>query len=176
MAELFIRKFAAGDARTIVAAFSAIGWSSKSASLFDRYLREQEDGRRDIFLAFVGADFAGYVTVNWHPSYQPLAVEGIPEIQDLNVLPKFRRRGIATRLVDQAEEVAGSRCKSVGIGVGLHPGYNAAQRMYVRRGYIPDGNGVTVRDEFVQEGQTVVMDDDVVLHLLKALQSRARAG
>lgn len=28
------------------------------------------------------------------------------------------------------------------LGVGLHYGYGAAQRMYVKRGYIPDGSGV----------------------------------
>ena len=28
------------------------------------------------------------------------------------------------------------------LGVGLHSGYGSAQRMYVKRGYIPDGSGV----------------------------------
>jgi len=54
--------------------------------------------------------------------------------------------------------------------VGLHPGYNAAQRLYARRGYIPDGLGVTYRDRYVREGEQVVFDDDLVLHLIKALR------
>jgi hypothetical protein len=89
----------------------------------------------------------------------------------LNVLSTFRRRGIATRLVDAAEGLVGRRSRQVGIGVGLHPGYNAAQRMYVLRGYVPDGNGVTVGYEFVREGQIVTMDDGVVLHVIKRLPS-----
>ncbi len=109
------------------------------------------------------------MTVQWEPSYPPLAVAGTPELQDLNVLPSFRRRRIGTRLADHAEELVRARSGEVGIGVGLHPGYNAAQRMYVRRGYVPDGNGVTVRGEFIREGQSVTMDDDAVLHLVKHL-------
>jgi hypothetical protein len=34
------------------------------------------------------------------------------------------------------------RSDVVGLGVGLYPDYGTAQRMYVRRGYLPDGRGV----------------------------------
>jgi GNAT superfamily N-acetyltransferase len=169
--DLIIRRIASGDSVVMAAAFSP-----KSVEQFERYLREQNDGRREVLLAFVREEFAGYVTVNWCPDYPPLAAASIPEVQDLNVRPSFRRRGIATRLVDRAEEIASTRCGWIGIGVGLHPGYNAAQRMYVRRGYVPDGNGVTVRNEFVREGQTVVMDDELVLHLVRDLRPAARNG
>ncbi|MFA5891920.1 MAG: GNAT family N-acetyltransferase [Actinomycetota bacterium] len=79
---------------------------------------------------------------------------------------EFRRRGIASRILDHAEEVAASRSSIVGIGVGLHPGYNAAQRLYVKRGYVPDGLGVTYDDRYVKEGEQVHMDDKLVLHFL----------
>jgi GNAT superfamily N-acetyltransferase len=156
-------------------AFGSVGWS-KSVEQFEGYLSEQNEGRREVLLAFLAGAFAGYITVNWLPKYPPLAAAGIPELQDLNVLPAFRRLGIATGLVDRAEELVMARSEQVGIGVGLHPGYNAAQRMYALRGYVPDGNGVTVRDVFVCEGQTVVMDDEVVLHLVKRLRPEAGAG
>ncbi len=55
--------------------------------------------------------------------------------------------------------------------VGLHPGYNQAQRLYVRRGYIPDGRGVTYRNEYVMEGMQVKLDDDLLLHFTKSLAS-----
>jgi GNAT superfamily N-acetyltransferase len=166
--DLTIRRLATGDSVVISAAFSGIGWG-KPVEQYDRYLREQNDGHRDVLVAFVAGTFAGYVTVNWQPRYAPLAAAGIPELQDLNVLPSFRRRGIATRLVDEAEELVGSRSEQIGIAVGLHSGYNAAQRVYGLRGYVPDGNGVTVRDEPILDRQTVVMDDDVVLHFVKSL-------
>jgi GNAT superfamily N-acetyltransferase len=166
--DLTVRRLAAGDCAVISAAFAGIGWG-KPVEQFERYVRQQNDGRRDVFVAFMAGTFAGYVTVNWDPWYEPLAAAEIPEIQDLNVLPAFRRRGIATRLVDEAEELVRGRSEQVGIAVGLHSGYNAAQRMYVLRGYVPDGNGVTVRGQPVLDRQTVVMDDDVVLHFVKRL-------
>lgn len=161
------------------AAFAGIGWSrSKPMSLFVEYVRDQIEGHREVLVAVVGADsaFAGYVTVAWASRYPPFAADGVPEVQDLNVLPPLRGRGIATRLMDEAEQVAAKRSAVVGIGVALHPGYNVAQRMYVRRGYVPDGKGVTFRDEFVQEGQPVFVDDDLVLHLVKQVMPRESAG
>lgn len=159
------------DPPVMSAGFASIGWSrSKPMSRFVEYLHEQSEGRREVLVAVVGSDFAGYVTVTWESRYPPFAAGGVPEVQDLNVLPLFRGRGIATRLVDEAEQVAAKRSAVVGIGVGLHPGYNVAQRMYVKRGYVPDGRGVTFRGAFVQEGQPVVMDDDLVLHLVKKVE------
>jgi GNAT superfamily N-acetyltransferase len=156
------------DAPVLSRAFAGIGWS-KPVDQFERYFREQCEGRREVLVACLGDRLAGYVTINWVPTYPPLAADDVPELEDLNVLPPFRRRGIATRLVDRAEQIVAHRCDEVGIGVGLHPGYNAAQRMYVLRGYVPDGNGITVQNQPVREGQTVVLDDDIVLHLVKRL-------
>ena len=110
------------------------------------------------------------MTVNWRPSYPPLAEQQIPEIQDLNVIPRFQKQGIGTRLLDRAEEEVARRSNVVGIGVGLHPGYNAAQRLYVKRGYIPDGRGLTYRNRPVEESMQVVLDDDLILHLSKTIK------
>jgi len=168
-ATLRIRRLEAGDPPVMSAAFAAIGWK-KPVEQYDRYLEAQRSGRRDVLVAFSRVSFTGYVTVNWHPDYPPLSLGGTPEIQDLNVLPAWRRRGIASRLLDEAERLAALRSDRVGIGVGLHPGYNAAQRLYVLRGYVPDGHGVTAGNAFVREGQTVTMDDEVVLHFVKMLR------
>ena len=100
----------------------------------------------------------------------PQVALGIPEIQDLNVLPRFRRKGIASAMLDQAEAAAAERSEVVAIGVGLHPGYNAAQVLYVKRGYVPDGLGVTYGVRFVEEGETLPFDDSLVLHFTKELK------
>ena len=42
-------------------------------------------------------------------------------------------------------------------------------RVYAKRGYIPDGRGITYRNRFVEEGASVVLDDDLVIHLTKQL-------
>jgi GNAT superfamily N-acetyltransferase len=166
--DLEIRLLGATDPEKISEACRQVGWG-KSVAQYQKYLVEQTAGTRICFVAAVGNVFAGYVTVNWAPPYPAFAEQNIPEIQDLNVLPQFRNRGIASRLLDRAEHEVGRRCSVVGIGVGLHPGYGSAQRLYAKRGYIPDGRGVWQRDHIVQEGIAAVFNDDLVLHLTKRL-------
>lgn len=164
-----IRPLNENDPEIISAAFKNIGWG-KPVTTFQRYLAEQAAGTRFCLVATANSEFAGYVTVNWRPSYPPLAEQQIPEIQDLNVIPRFQKQGIGTRLLDRAEEEVARRSNVVGIGVGLHPGYNAAQRLYVKRGYIPDGRGLTYRNRPVEESMQVVLDDDLILHLSKTIK------
>jgi GNAT superfamily N-acetyltransferase len=162
-----LRPLCETDPPLISAAFEAVGWS-KPVAIYQRYLAEQTSGNRVCTVATVEGRFAGYVTINWNPDY-PGYAGPIPEIQDLNVLPDFRRRGIASKLLDWAEAEAANRSNQVGIGVGLHPGYNAAQRLYGKRGYVPDGLGIIYRGRFVHEGETIILDDNLVMHLIKRL-------
>ncbi len=134
------------DPAIISAACQSVGWKKLEAQ-YSRYLKQQAAGTRTCLVAEVDGQFAGYVTINWKPAYIRFAEDHIPEIQDLNVLPAFRKRGIGTRLLDQAEGEVARTCSVVGIGVGLHPGYNAAQRLYVKRGYVPDGPRAHVQRE-----------------------------
>lgn len=163
---LHIRSLDRFDPDPIAAAFASIGWL-KPAAQFHRYLAEQASGIRLCWVAELEHVFAGYVTVNWKPTYPFFADQQIPEIQDLNVLPAHRRQGIGTALLDHAEAQIARVSDTAGIGVGLHPGYNAAQRLYVKRGYIPDGRGITYKDRYLHEGERIVLDDDLQLHLLK---------
>jgi GNAT superfamily N-acetyltransferase len=163
-----IRPLRATDPPVIAAAFAAIGWA-KPREQYERYLAEQEAGRRNVFVAWVGGVFAGYVTLVWQPDYAPFRAEGIPEIQDFNVLPAFRRRGIGSALLDAAEALAGSRSPVVGIGVGLDPDYGPAQRLYVKRGYVPDGRGITWQNRTVAYRDQVLVDDELVLWLIRSL-------
>ncbi|WP_223145278.1 GNAT family N-acetyltransferase [Microbacterium sp. ANT_H45B] len=105
----------------------------------------------------------------WKSEYPPFAEEGIPEVSDLNVLPRFRRSGIASGLLDQIEQAAAQRSSVVGLGVGLYADYGAAQRIYVRRGYIPDGRGVMYENQPVPAGETVPLDDDATLMFTKQI-------
>jgi GNAT superfamily N-acetyltransferase len=166
---LDIRALRSADASALSAAFTSIGWS-KPAEKFVRYAAEADTGSRTNWVAIVHGEMAGYVTLRWDPDYSGIAGLGIPEIQDLNVLPQFRRRGIASALLDRAEAEAARRSPVVAIGVGLHPGYNAAQVLYAKRGYIPDGLGVTYGDRFVKEGESLPFDNSLVLHFTKELK------
>jgi GNAT superfamily N-acetyltransferase len=166
-----IRPMRADDPEVISAAFVAVGWD-KPVSQFEAFLLDQEAGRRDVLVATIEIDdverIAGYVTVRWQSPYAPF--NGIPEIQDFNVLPAYRRRGLGSRMMDLAEQLVAERSDVVGIGVGLYPDYGTAQRMYVRRGYMPDGRGVIYDHRQVSPGEMVRLDDDAVLMFTKSLR------
>ncbi|MDX6294781.1 MAG: hypothetical protein QOH50_3856 [Kribbellaceae bacterium] len=165
--EYAIRKLQDDDPKVISAALTALGWD-KPVRQYEKYLAEQRDGVRDVLVATVDEEYAGYVTVRWESPYEPF--DGIPEIQDFNVLPKFRRRGIGTGLMDSAEALVAERSDVVAIGVGLYADYGTAQRMYVRRGYIPDGRGLLYNLKEVPPGEMVRNDDDAILMFSKSLR------
>ncbi|MBO9627089.1 MAG: GNAT family N-acetyltransferase [Microbacterium sp.] len=166
MTSAVIRELSSHDPMTMHAAFDALGWN-KPVSLFERYLDEHTAGSRYCVLAEFDGDFCGYVTLAWTSAYPPFAELRIPEISDLNVLPAYRRRGIASALLDHVESMARQRSPMVGLGVGLYADYGSAQRLYVRRGYLPDGNGVMYDNEPVPPGDLVRLDDDATLMFIK---------
>jgi len=91
------------------------------------------------------------------------------------LLSTYRKRGVATRLIQRCEATAAKRgertgCTEIGIGVGLHPGYNAAQRLYSKLGYILDGHGVHYDGVPVKERRTYSFDDDLILYFTKGLK------
>ena len=164
--DIKIRFLQEDDIEPIATAFHKIGWN-KPASQYQRYLLEQEKESRKVLVAFDGDAFAGYLTIVWRPDYQPFQSEGIPEIRDFNVLPQVRRRGIGTQLMDRAEQMIAQRSSLAGIGVGMDGDYGAAQRLYVMRGYIPDGRGLAYKNQLVKYGEQITVDDDLVLHFVK---------
>jgi GNAT superfamily N-acetyltransferase len=165
---LTIRNLHPTDIPPIAQAFAELGWN-KPASQYEQYLCQQEAGQRDVLVAFVDDEFAGYVTVVWISSYEPFRSAAIPEIVDFNVLPKFRRRGIGTKLMDEAEQRIARRSPVAGIGVGMTADYGAAQRLYVLRGYVPDGCGLTSDNRHLYYGDVVTVDDGLALMFTKDL-------
>lgn len=166
--EIMIRRLELRDTPEIVTAFQRIGWT-KPISQYEYYLVEQELGARDVYVAFIEAKFAGYLTICWSSSYEPFQSEGIPEIMDFNVLPEYRRRGVGTQLMDRAEGKIASVSTTAGIGVGMTPDYGAAQRLYVLRGYVPDGRGLHYRGYPTKYGEEIKVDDTLALYLTKKL-------
>ncbi|MNJ81424.1 hypothetical protein D3C77_802310 [compost metagenome] len=69
--------------------------------------------------------------------------------------------------MDAIEDIAFERFGIVGIGVGLFASYGPAQRLYARRGYIPDGRGISYKDELVEKGSMVRVDHDLALYMIK---------
>ena len=161
-----IRAIHESDISMIVSEFERFQWP-KPASTFETYCKEQNQQERLTWLAFYQGDFAGYVTLKWNSFYQPFELAKTPEIMDLNVLPPYQKKGIGSTLLDLAESEASKKSKVVGIGVGLYSGYGNAQKLYIARGYQPDGLGVTYDYKPVEPGNMVCLDDDLVLWFTK---------
>jgi GNAT superfamily N-acetyltransferase len=166
--ELEIRLLQQSDIQLIAAAFAKLGWD-KPAAQYTRYLKEQEKGDRIVLVAFADGDFAGYVTILWDSPYPFFWKDGIPEIVDLNVLPNFRRLGIGTQLMNEAEMRIAKRSPIAGIGAGMTGDYGAAQILYVQRGYIPDGRGLVQDGKPLESGTQVTIDDRLTLYYTKFL-------
>lgn len=168
-ANTMIRLLESDDIPQMAEAFTKLGWN-KPASQYERYYTEQVSKVRDVYVAFLEETFAGYLTICWTSLYPPFREAKIPEIVDFNVLPQFRHQGIGTALMDKAESEITKVSSVAGIGVGMDADYGAAQRLYVLRGYVPDGRGLHHKDRQVRYGETINVDDNLALYLTKKLR------
>jgi GNAT superfamily N-acetyltransferase len=150
----------------IIKAFLNSVWKTPE-SYYQGLLTAQKRGERVFLVAFYREKVAGFVTIKWKSEYPPFAEKGIPEINDLRVLAEYRRRGIATALMVEAEKRIFKKSKQAGLGVGLYADYGPAQRMYVRRGYVPDGRGLMYHNHPVNPGRDVFVDDELLLFFTK---------
>jgi GNAT superfamily N-acetyltransferase len=125
-----------------------------------------------VVLGFIDGRAAGYAVVNWAPAYNLFARLNIPELQDLNVLSDERGQGLGRVIVAACEEIAQQRGHTqMGLAVGLTRSYGAAQQLYVRMGYEPDGYGITCDRESVNVGQICAVDDNLCLMMVRELLS-----
>lgn len=166
---LRLRPMEPEDAQTIHRLNRREGWHSVKET-YDAYYAEQQRGERFVFIAEWDGGFAGYVTLLPQAKEPPFAASGLPLISDLRVYPAYRRRGIGTRLLDAAESKAGEWSGTVALSVGLHAGYGAAQRLYAKRGYLPDGTGVWYQGRPLEPYTSCCNDDDLLLHLTRRLR------
>ena len=165
---LLVRNMEERDAYTLAEDECAQGWNATPDKYLMR-LRDQAEGRAIALAAEIDGRAAGYVNVYPDCPWGPFGGKGLPEIVDFGVLAKYRRRGIGSILMDVAEEIARQYADTVYLGVGLHSGYGSAQRMYVKRSYIPDGSGVWFGDTVCEPYAPCVNDDGLILYLSKKL-------
>lgn len=163
--KILVRGLREADIPVIVAGELAQGWHA-SREKYDLRLKDAAEGCCIALCALYGGEPAGYINLYFAAS-GPFAGTGWPEIVDFGVLEKFRRRGIGSALMDAAEALAAERADTVCLGVGLHSGYGAAQRMYVKRGYVPDGSGVWWRGDPLAQYAPCANDDDLNLYFTK---------
>lgn len=168
--DLVIRNMEEADAQILTDAYAAQGWHPDIA-VYRMRLKDQAEGRCVALTAVYRGQPAGNVYVYMAPHDGPFSGKSWPEIHDFSVLEKYQRKGIGGRLMDAAEQIAAQYADTVCLGVGVCGSYGSAQRMYIKRGYIPDGSGVWYQGrQCVQYETSCTVDDDLILFLSKKLK------
>jgi GNAT superfamily N-acetyltransferase len=195
-----IRDMKQSDCLIIHNEITAQNWNSE-ISRYEAYYNEQANNERYVFIAEYRGNIAGYTTLipvamegPFAPSTRqhdcityseantpPLSgkatiatevSQGIPEVVDFNVFIKYQRLGIGNRILDAAEAKAAEFSNILSLGVGLHSGYGSAQRIYVKRGYLPDGSGVWYQNRHLGQHEPCNNDDELILYFSKVLNNK----
>jgi GNAT superfamily N-acetyltransferase len=128
-----------GHVEGIYQAFKS--WN-KTLQQYERYFSENGQGIRVTLVAELEGRVVGYGNLLNDSYYAPFKAEGIPEINDLNVVTDLQGQGIGRRIIMALEALAMAQGHTtIGIGVGLGLDYARAQRLYPRLGYESDGRG-----------------------------------
>ena len=163
-----IRKMIESDIQHLSQGFINQGWPGRE-EILARYFLEQKSKEREVLVAEVEGALAGYITILPCAKQGPFA-EIHPELSDFNVFEPFQNQGIRNLLMEEAENQVKLISDKVTLGVGLHSGYGPAQRLYIKRGYIPDGSGVWYRNQPLEMNATIQNNDDLVLYLSKKFE------
>ena len=149
-----------------------IEWVSDGEAEARSYLADHAEPDGASLIATNRSDVIGYVAIVWESDYDGFRSRGIPLVHQVAVAGPFLRQGVATLLMDAAEQLVRDRgIATPGITVGLFDEYGPAQRLYGQRGYIPDGRGACRGQRPLSKGMQVTMDDDLIIWLIKDLVS-----
>ena len=167
--KLTIRSMVPEDAKVYYDTYLSYDWHPQM-EIYENYYREQQNGERLVFVPEYEGKVVGICTLVLHPTEGPWGGQNIPEIVDLCVFFHIHKSGIGSKLLDVAEAEAAKRSDTVFLAVGCHSGYGPAQRIYVKRGYIPDGSGVWYQNRQLDQYAPCVNDDDLLLFMSKELK------
>ncbi len=132
-------------------------------------LDNQDNNKCSALLALYNNQIAGYVFLYYECKWGGLKNQGLPSVVDLIVFEAYRRKGIATALMDFAEREARSINSKIYLDVCLNSEYGPAQCFYIRRGYVPDGAGVYYEQEVLSINSPCFNDDELTLCLVKKI-------
>jgi GNAT superfamily N-acetyltransferase len=128
-----------------------------------------DDAETSFILAYLNDEPIATVTVRWRPNYPPFRDAGIPFIQNIEVRYDLRGQGYGGRVLEAVEQLIAQRSSKAGICVALFDDYGPAQRLYAKRGYVPDGRGACHRFMPLRRGETITLSDDHLIWLVKDL-------
>lgn len=168
--DLTVRDMLPKDAEILFDTYLSYGWHP-DIQTYENYYSQQQAGARLVFIPVYRGRVSGQCTLLLSPEQGPFAGSGYPEINDLTVFFDVHGRGIGSRLLDVAEKEAAKLSDTVCLAVGLHSGYGPAQRIYAKRGYVPDGSGVWYKGRQLEQYAPCVNGDELLLYLSKTLKT-----
>ena len=83
----------------------------------------------------------------------------------LNLILGNRKKIIQTLNKPRIKKVS----EYAGIGFGVYKDYGAAQILYIKRAYLPDGKGIVKNSVSLNYGDKITIDDSIVFCLTKKL-------
>lgn len=137
----------------------------------EQHFKSHPTGDSTTVLGYLGEELVGILTIRWECRYPHFRERNIPFIHYIEVKWERRGQGIGNALMAEAERVAAERVDDLGICVGIFDAYGPAQRLYVKRGYVPDGCGVCLGHAPLREGQTIEVGHELLIWMLKSLRT-----
>jgi GNAT superfamily N-acetyltransferase len=86
-----------------------VEWVTDGQAEARRYLADHAEPDGASLVATCGHDVAGYVAILWESNFAGFRDHGIPLVHQVVVAGPFRRQGVATALMDAAEQLARDR-------------------------------------------------------------------
>ena len=166
--DLIIRTLEEKDIDQIILEEKLQGWHPTRVK-YESRLNDQNEGISIALVAIFKNEIAGYINLYKTVKHGPYKDLSLPEIVDLGVFERFRNQGVGNELMELVEDIARKDSEYIYLSVGLHSGYGNAQKLYVKRGYIPDGKGAYFRDIKAKPYQEYVLGDDLVIYMSKRL-------
>lgn len=166
-----IREMQEEDIKSLVDHF-CFPWSSLQATShkWQQYYEEHQNQMRTVYIVENEGEIIGYGSLLNASGYSYFKEADIPEINDIWVSEKWRRKGFGKKLIHYIEnEARKTGYRKIGLGVGLYADYGTAQKLYFQLSYKPNGKGITYKTIPVIPGESYAVDDDLLLWLIKDL-------
>lgn len=144
--------------------------SEGTVRYFEKQFGHIREDRCAGLIAFYKGAAAGYVYLYYRCNWGGLGNQGYPGVVDLFVAEAFRRNGIGELLMDAAERIAAGYSDIVYLDVGLNREFGSAQRLYAKRGYIPDGKGCYYEEKVCGTDAVCRNSDELTMCLIKRLR------
>jgi GNAT superfamily N-acetyltransferase len=169
-ADFNIRPLELNDFNDLDLYFGVLTEYKNPVSKWEGYFNQQQSGERFVRVIEINDHVVGLATLKLTSDYPYFQTNNIPEIKDLLVYTAYQKRGFGRALVHALEIIAKELGHSkVGIAFGLYQSYGSAQRLYIKMGYQPDGQGITYHSNSVVPGESYPVDDELLLWLTKSI-------